>query len=436
MPIGSRDDFDFGVSSAKDLASAARREAEKSQRRSRRRGEESSWARGMRRMDQSDAFEPNVEAMEELRHASQLMDEERRTLRMKVAVCAALLAVVFVAGLCVAVSLPRFIAPGEVLACLQLAVSNLVTNVFTTEEPLSTVQIMNLQPNYFEVTSRLAISVLTMVCGVLLALAGTLYQTVFRNPIAAPTMLGVSSGVNLGVLVLVVAAGSSALYLTGERYVLCYAFAFAILAVVMLGGKLAGGRGSFNVVNMMLVGTVVSQLVGTVTTFITFLYMDDELYEVYFEVQEQLQVAGGIIPAVSLLAVVVTVVPVALMRFSLNSMSFADEDARLMGVNVNALRFVSLICGSVMVTASMIYCGNVAMLSLVVPHVSRFLFGADFRKQFVGNCVLGALVLLLCRNVCDAIMFYSMSIPLGTVVSFVTMPVFIWMIAVQQRSWE
>lgn len=431
---GSRTDFDFGAKAAETLrpADAAKRNACGDGA-----AKKSSLRRGFERMEGSDALALNDDALGSLARTSALMEEDQHALRVKTLIIAALLLVVFLLSLGVSTYLYRVHSPAEVLAAYALALHELFNSVFTTEVPLTVVDIQTMQPYYYDILTRLRISVLTMVGGVLLALAGTLYQNVFRNPIAAPTMLGVSSGVNVGILVLVLLTGTSAIYYTGLRHVLCYAAAFAVLAVVLLAGRAIGGKDGYNLVNMLLVGSIISQLVGTVTQFVSYYCMDETLYEIYFEVQEQLYTDSSWVSFVSLFTVVlVAVVPVFFLRFNLNALSFADDESRLMGVNANALRFVALLLGSVMVIAAMIYCGNVAMLSLIIPHVSRVVFGSDFRKQFVGNVLLGALVLLVCRDIADLVFFFNMDIPLGTMVSFITMPVFVWMVALQQRSWE
>ncbi len=399
---------------------------------------ESSWRRGMRRMEEGGAFDVNDGVgLEGFARAERLMADDRRRMRRKVLICAAVLAVLLACSLCLTVSVQRVMPPGEVLGCVALWFQVQWTRFFTTDVPLSTLQIMELQPRYFEVTSRFSISVLTALCGAMLALAGALYQYVFKNPIAAPTMLGVQSGVNVGIVILVLTLGTGALYATGARYLLCYGCAAAILLVVLLSGRLIGGRGTFNVVNMLIVGSIVSQIAGTVITYITNLYMSTQLYEVYFEVQEQLNVDASVTSWIALfVAFAVSFAPIAAARFGMNALSMADDDARMLGVNVSALRIAALLSGSIMVTAATVYCGTVSMVSLLVPHIARALFGAEFRKQLVGNMLLGAILLLLCRDIVAIVPFLDTGIPIGTAVTWVTMPFFVWMLAVQQRSWE
>ena len=76
------------------------------------------------------------------------------------------------------------------------------------------------------------------------------------------------------------------------------------------------------------------------------------------------------------------------------------------------------------------------MLSLVVPHVSRAFFGADFRKQFAGDVLIGVFLLLACRVILSFLPFVGSMLPIGTVVSVLVLPAFVWILAMQQRSWE
>lgn len=419
MPIGSKENFDIGSDKPSNPVER-----------------DGSWRRGLRRMTDSDAFELSEDAID-FRTSSDLLQEERRALRKKLIILVAALVVLFFLSLSISVSEYEYYSPLEVLSCLGLRIQMFFQDVFTTATPLNVTQAMEIQPHYYEVMTRFGISLMTVICGVLLALAGTLYQNVFRNPIAAPTMLGVSSGINMGLIALVLLFQSSASYMTGYRYLFCYGGAILVLLVVMLSGRAVSGRRSFSVVDMLLVGSIISQLLGTVTTYIGYFYMDDTLWEVYYLISEQIKVNTEVISYISLFTVfVVGVVPIFLLRFSLNAMSFSDTDSKFLGVNANRLRFISLVCGSIMVIAAQIHCGMIAMVSLVVPHLSRFLFGAEFKKQFFGNILIGALLLLFCRNIAAMIPFLEDGLPIGTVVSFVTMPIFVWMLAIQQRSWE
>ena len=108
----------------------------------------------------------------------------------------------------------------------------------------------------------------------------------------------------------------------------------------------------------------------------------------------------------------------------------------MLGSDAGRLRFAALMIGSVMVIGSLVAVGQVAVISLAVPYLSRMIFGAETRRQLVGNIFLGALVLLVCEDISAFIVVEANPMPVGTVASLAVMPFFVWLLAMQRRSWE
>ena len=136
------------------------------------------------------------------------------------------------------------------------------------------------------------------------------------------------------------------------------------------------------------------------------------------------------------LLTIISVTPIALLRFRLNALSFDEADMRMLGVNSRRIQIIALICATVMMIVAQVSVGTVAMLALVVPHVSRMVFGAEFRKQFVGSMLIGALLLVASRVLLSFVPYVGDILPVGTVVSILVLPAFVWILATQQRSWE
>lgn len=127
--------------------------------------------------------------------------------------------------------------------------------------------IVNSRPIGYSMTfGNIKAILISMACGALLALSGNIFQNVFRNPMAAPTMLGVNTGVQMALLYMTVTYEGMAVSMTAERYKLCYIGAASMLAFIMILGKLASGRGRFAVDDLILVGVAVSQILGAVIT--------------------------------------------------------------------------------------------------------------------------------------------------------------------------
>ena len=364
--------------------------------------------------------------------------DDRRLLRRKTLAVGLAAVVAFLGCLCIDGYRDRIASLPEVFACYGLWFSQLAAQFSSPQDVLSASDLMALQPSYFSIMHQAGVTVLTAVGGALLALSGALYQSVFRNPIASPSMLGVSSGIQLGVIILVLLFGTSAASMGGWRYLLCYACALAMLVALFVLSRLTSGKGKpLNIVNMLVIGTLLSQLVGVVITYVTWYLFDDALWEVYNGINEMLTVDTSWYAFVALfVSAVVSIVPVYLLRFRLNCLSFDEADMRMLGVNARAMQLVALACGTVMIISAQISVGTVAMLSLVVPHVSRAFFGADFRKQFAGDVLIGVFLLLACRVILSFLPFVGSMLPIGTVVSVLVLPAFVWILAMQQRSWE
>lgn len=364
--------------------------------------------------------------------------EDRRRLVRKTVATGIVLVVVLGASLCMDLFAGKFVSPATVLWCYGTWFGQLFAAAFNPGDVLTPAQLLEMEPSYYALLTQAATMFLTAGAGMLLALAGTLYQSVFRNPIASPSMLGVSSGVQLGVLILVLLFGTAAGSMGAWRYGLCYGCGIGMLVILFVLSKLMSGRGKpINIVNMLVMGTLLTQLVGVVVTYVGWYVFDDELWEVYNQLSEVLTVNTDWY-ALLLFAIlaVVSVVPIVLLRFRLNLLSFDEDEMKVLGVDATRLQLVALLCATVMMVAAQVSVGTVAMVSLVVPHVSRFLFGAEFRKQLVGNVLLGALLLVACRFILAFVPYIGSILPIGTVVSFVVLPVFVWIIATQQRSWE
>lgn len=363
---------------------------------------------------------------------------ERRVVRRKYLVFGLILLAALLFSLCVSTGYyGTFYTPGEVLSSyagwFQITWASIADPVGLAKVQAA---VFERCPNYYDVIATVQDVFKYAVCGVMLALSGALYQNAFRNPIAAPSMLGVANGVNVASLLLVLVAGASAVAASGLYYLFAYAGGLLMLGLVMLGGKWISPRGSFNVVNMLLIGTVLSQLTGVVITFVQTNIFSEADWLAYYTLQTGVSVNSVYTWVSLLIGAAVSMIPVYLFRFRLNLVSFSDEETRLLGVSPTRLRLVALACGSVMILTAQVNAGQVAMMSLVVPFVVRAVFGAEFRKQLWGNVLVGALVLVLCWDVASFVSIPNFDLPVGTVVSVAILPLFVWMIALRQRSWE
>ena len=302
-------------------------------------------------------------------------------------------------------------------------------------------QLLHLTPDFGEgdlEAMQIQVTVITVIAAVLLGVSGMLYQTVFKNPIAGPGMLGATSGVSLGYAVLVLVLGGEAIGALGARYAICYGSGLLILALVILAGKRLSAPGRpFDVVTMLLVGSILGQLLGFVTTYISMFVLDSALYSVFYELTGMMQVDTSFLAWLILGVVsIATLAPVIFLRFRMNMLSYEQDEARLMGVNMLPLRTVALVCGAIMMLAAQVHIGSVAMVTLFVPFIARSMFGCEFRHQLVGCICVGTVLLLLCRDLSNLIPFVGEGVPIGVVTSMVALPIFLFLMMRHVRGWE
>lgn len=391
---------------------------------------------------QTDAFELREGFPLTFTQTAALTRVDARALRIKIALMLAVLLVAGFASLSIGVTYYEFYSPLEVLSVFATWFKLTFDSLFL-HQIYSTEAIMEMCPYYYQVMSRLGITLLSMACGCMLSLSGMLYQAVFRNPIAAPTMLGVSNGVNLGIIALVLVYGTGAYYEPFSHYAYCYIGSIAVLLLVFGVGWLVSGRQQLSIVDLLLVGSIISQLLGQVVLYFSYFVFDDYQWTVYTQLNEVLTVDTDPI-AYTFLAVAffVTFIPALLLRYRFNAVCFSAIEARFMGVRTERLRVIALVLATIMVIAAMVHSGMIGMIALVVPFVSRGIFGAEISKQTLGNVVLGALLLLVCRDVTDIIdmcMYWwniPITIPIGVISSCLCLPLFVWILALQQRTWE
>lgn len=286
------------------------------------------------------------------------------------------------------------------------------------------------------VVVRLENMLLMLLAGAVIALSGTVYQTAMRNPMAVPTMLGVSSGVNMAQIIMVLLYAEEVYSMTTQRYVLSYGISIGVLAVIMAVGKLVGGK-RFSVADLLIVGTIVNRLFQTIITYLQS-NMDDETLLLYQEYAQENQDYFSSFSDLRILFLVSAIVmlPLILMRFSFNMVSFEDEDARSLGLRSSFMRFYGIFAGGVLTVTAMIHAGNIGMLATVIPLLCRYIYGADFRNLLWGSAVWGGIILMCSNLVRNYTYIGDYQIPLGNIVSLMAIPLLIWIIRKQKTAWS
>ena len=265
---------------------------------------------------------------------------------------------------------------------------------------------------------RLPRILLACLVGCALSAAGTAYQSVFRNPMAAPDILGASSGACFGAaLAILLGLGR------GAVTVLAFAASLATVALVYVIARRIRGN---QVVNLLLSGIMISSLFSAGTSYIK-LVADptNQLPAITYWLMGSLSGTRMQDVTFALLPMAAGLIPLLLLRWRVNLLTVSEAEARSMGVDTTRLRVVVVMCATLMTAGSVAISGMIGWVGLVIPHLSRKLVGNDCRRLLPAAMLLGAIFLLLVDNVSRNLL--AVEIPIGILTAFIGAPFFIYL---------
>src|SRR5215470_669665 len=264
--------------------------------------------------------------------------------------------------------------------------------------------------------------------GAALAVAGTAFQGLFRNPLVSPDILGASSGAALGAVIGIFFS----LGVFGIEF-LAFAGGLAAVAAVYVIGSMLRSRDPILV--LVLAGVVIGALLGAGVGLVKYLADPyNQLPAMTFWLLGSLAATSlsDLLPLLGPIAIG-TIVLVAL-RWRMNVMSLPDEEARALGVATGPLRIAIVAAATLVTSASVATSGIIGWVGLVVPHLARALVGPDFPKLLPTAALLGGGFLLFIDTLARTAA--AVEIPLGILTAVIGTPFFIWLLADMQRSWS
>jgi iron complex transport system permease protein len=275
---------------------------------------------------------------------------------------------------------------------------------------------------------RLPRVLLAAVVGVGLAVAGTLFQGLFRNPMADPAVIGVSSGAALGAILVIVAGGAGVL---GGLGVAGAAFVGA-LAVAFLVYRLARVGPAVHVVTLLLAGIAVAAVISGVMSLVMS-FSGQEIRNIYFWILGGVGDRGwGSLQAVTPL-VAAGVVLAGLSAGDLNVMALGEERAAQLGVEVESFKRRTLALGSLLAAAAVSVSGVIGFVGLMTPHLLRLAVGADHRRLLPAVVLAGPTILIL-ADLASRLVIAPEELPLGAVTAVLGGPFFLFLLRRQRRG--
>lgn len=273
---------------------------------------------------------------------------------------------------------------------------------------------------------RLPRALLAAFIGALLGVSGALTQGLFRNPLADPSLIGVTGGAVLGASLAIVFGGSVLATSAGLPVVAVGAFlggGFAVLLVYRLATTAMGT----SVTTMLLAGIAITALAGSASSLLEFVANNEMLRRISLWRMGGLD--GATFSGVAFAAVLCAAILVMLPRYAsaLNVMLLGESEARHLGVNVAVLKRTLVCIVALAVGASVALAGAISFLGLVVPHIVRLLIGPDHRFLLPASALAGG-VLLLWADTFARIVIAPTELPVGLVTAAIGAPFFIFLL--------
>ncbi|MBR8721479.1 Hemin transport system permease protein HmuU [Bacteroides pyogenes] len=274
--------------------------------------------------------------------------------------------------------------------------------------------------------SRMPQAITALVAGAGLSVSGLQMQTVFKNPLAGPSVLGISSGASMGVAFVVLLSGSlggvalSRLGLIGELAltIAAIAGALAIMALIAFASQKVKGN-----VTLLIIGVMIGYVANAVIGVLKYFSVEEDIRAyVIWGLGSFARISGGqLFPFVITMAVLL---PLSFLLIkTLNLLLLGDSYARSLGLNIKRARLLVISCSGALVAIVTAYCGPIIFLGLAVPHLCRTLFRtSDHRILMPASLLVGAAMALLC-NLIARMPGFEGALPVNSVTALVGAPV-------------
>ncbi|EJC26195.1 fecCD transport family protein [Helicobacter pylori Hp H-5b] len=283
-----------------------------------------------------------------------------------------------------------------------------VKNHFLHNEELSSLSVIILE-------IRLPRVILALLVGASLSGSGVVMQTIFRNPLVDPFLLGISSGAMLGVAMAIAVV---------ESNIAILAFFGAILAslAVLAMNRVLGN----SVLSLVLSGVVLSAFLSALAGAIKFFVIPQKAQAIVVWLLGSLSLSSYKDCLIAFIGLSLGFIPLFLLRWRINLLSLSDVQSLSLGINPVLLRSLCLVCVSVASALAVSVSGTIGWIGLVIPHVARLFFGANLQKLLLSSLLMGAFFLLLADVVAKTITPYDL--PVGIATSVLGAPFFLWLL--------
>jgi len=266
------------------------------------------------------------------------------------------------------------------------------------------------------------------IAGFILSLAGVVFQSILRNPLAEPFILGISSGSALGAVIGII---------TGLSYdygipVIAFLGAITTVALVLIIGKKGIESDSSN---MILAGVIINAFFTAIIMFIISFSYDERLHSILFWLYGDLSQTEYFQCILTAPAAIITFVSIYLFSKHLNILTAGEVVALQLGVEVKKIKWICLVITSISVGLTVSFCGLIGFVGLIVPHLCRMIWGSDHRILIPTASIGGAIFLISADTLARTVVSPN-ELPVGVVTAAIGAPFFIHLLMLRGSGWK
>ena len=268
-----------------------------------------------------------------------------------------------------------------------------------------------------------------------LAMSGAIMQALFRNPMADPGLLGVSSGAALGAVTIIVLGLKlfpSLYFSLGATLLPLFAF-FGGLVTLVIVFKLATSRNRIDVPTMLLAGVAMNAITGALIGLLSYVADDAQLRDLIFWSLGSLEITDWSKLNIALLIILPAMLFMLSFANALNANLLGENEARHLGIDIDKVKSKLIIMVSIIVGVAVALSGIIGFVGLLVPHLLRLLVGPDHRILLPASAIFGAILLVLADIIARTIVSPA-EIPIGIITAILGGPFFLWLLVRHRKN--
>ena len=279
--------------------------------------------------------------------------------------------------------------------------------------------------NFIVVQSRIPKALTAILCGAALSLAGLLMQTLFRNPLAGPYLLGISSGAGLGVAFLVMGAGFIGVTVATGSAINLSAILGALLMMLVL---LAVSFKIKDVMTLLIFGVMMGSIATAIIGLIQFFTSDFQLKSFIIWTLGSLSTVSYGELLILFISLILSAVYALYSYKGLNAVLIGEDFAKMLGIKVLHIRLSIVLITGVLAGLTTAFCGPIGFVGIIIPHLSRLLLKSNDHLVLIPICLLLGANILLLSDIISHLPTNGTSLPINSITSIIGIPIILWIL--------